>query len=124
MIKVTVWNEYQHEYPNREKKNEKAIACHPNGLHETVAEIIRELGEENVYVRTAWLDQPEHGLTEEVLNDTDVLVWWGHMAHHKVEDEIVERVHARILDGMGLIALHSAHYSKIFKKIKDRKSVV
>ena len=117
MIKVTVWNEYKHENPNREKRDEKAIACHPNGLHETVADIVRELGEDKVFVRTAWLDQPENGLTEEILNDTDVLIWWGHMAHHLVEDEVVERVYKRILDGMGLVALHSAHYSKIFKKI-------
>lgn len=117
MIKVTVWNEYKHEYPNREKRNEKAIACHPNGLHETVADIVRELGEDKVFVRTAWLDQPEHGLTEEVLNDTDVLIWWGHMAHELVEDEIVERVHQRVLEGMGFIGLHSAHHSKIFKKL-------
>lgn len=117
MIKVTVWNEYKHENPNREKRDEKAIACHPNGLHETVAEIVRELGEDKVLVRTAWLEQPEHGLTEEVLNDTDVLIWWGHMAHHLVEDEIVERVYNRVMAGMGLIALHSAHHSKIFKKL-------
>ena len=116
MIKVTVWNEYFHDDPECEKCSQKAIAVHPNGLHETVAEIVRELGDE-VEVRTAVQKDPEHGLSQEVLDNTDVLIWWGHMAHQLVEDEIVERVHKRILEGMGLIALHSAHYSKIFKKI-------
>lgn len=117
MIKVTVWNEYQHENPESPKFRQGALDTHPKGLHETVAEIVRELGEENVLVRTAWQDQPEHGLTQELLDDTDVLLWWAHCAHNGVEDEIVERVHTRILQGMGFIALHSAHYSKIFKKL-------
>src|SRR4029078_9647952 len=68
-------------------------------------------------VRTATLDQPSHGLTDEVLANTDVMTWWGHMAHHQVDDEIVEKVHKPVLEGMGRIALHSAHYSKIFKKL-------
>lgn len=117
MIKVTVWNEYHHENPNRTKRNEEAIAMHPNGLHETVAEIVRELGDDKVQVRTAWLEQPEHGLTDEVLNDTDVLIWWGHIKHKDVQDEIVAKVHRRIMEGMGFIGLHSAHHSKIFKKL-------
>jgi trehalose utilization protein len=68
-------------------------------------------------VHTATLDEPEHGLTEEVLNNTDVLIWWGHMAHHEVRDDIVERVYNRVLNGMGLIVLHSGHFSKIFRKL-------
>jgi trehalose utilization protein len=68
-------------------------------------------------VRTATLDEPEHGLTEEVLAETDVLLWWGHMAHKEVSDEVVERVQKRVLEGMGLIVLHSAHVSKIFVKL-------
>ena len=66
---------------------------------------------------TATLDEPEHGLTEEVLNNTEVLVWWGHLAHHEVQDEIVQKVKQRVLDGMGLIVLHSGHFSKIFKSL-------
>ena len=116
MIKVTVWNEYFHDDPACDKSDEVTLSTHPNGLHETVAEIVREMGDE-VEVRTAVLKDPEHGLTQEVLDNTDVLIWWGHMAHHLVEDEIVERVHKRILQGMGFIGLHSAHYSKIFKKL-------
>lgn len=117
MIKVTVWNEYLHEDPEHPKSNERSIQCHPNGLHETIAEIVRELGADKVEVRTAVLKQPEHGLTQEVLDDTDVLLWWGHMGHHLVEDEIVNRVYKRVLEGMGLVVLHSGHHSKIFKKL-------
>ena len=76
MIKVTVWNEYFHDDPECEKCSQKAIAVHPNGLHETVAEIVRELGDE-VEVRTAVQKDPEHGLSQEVLDNTDVLIWWG-----------------------------------------------
>ena len=66
---------------------------------------------------TATLDEPEHGLTEEVLNRTDVLIWWGHVAHGDVTDEIVSRVQQRVLSGMGLIVLHSGHFSKIFRRM-------
>lgn len=117
MIRVTVWNEYYHENPRYEHATTKAMELHPNGLHETVAEIVRELGADKVTVRTAWQDQPEHGLTEEVLSNTDVLIWWGHVKHHEVADEIVERVYNRVMEGMGFIGLHSAHHSKVFKKL-------
>lgn len=76
------------------------------------------LSKEDIFeVRTATLDEPEHGLTDEVLNSTDVLIWWGHIAHGEVRDDIVEKVYQRVLNGMGLIVLHSGHFSKIFKKL-------
>ena len=109
MPKVTVWNEGIHE-----QRNEKVRAIYPNGIHEAVAEPLRKAGFD---VGTATLEQPQHGLTQEVLDSTDVLIWWGHMAHGKVEDEIVERVYRRVLQGMGLIVLHSGHYSKIFVRL-------
>jgi trehalose utilization protein len=109
MPKVTVWNEFLHE-----QRNPKVQAIYPNGIHEAVAEPLRKAGFD---VGTATLEQPEHGLTQEVLDNTDVLIWWGHMAHGKVEDEIVERVYRRVLQGMGLIVLHSGHYSKIFVRL-------
>ena len=84
-------------------------------MHAVIAD---HLSEQGFAVRTATLDEPEHGLTEAVLAETDVLTWWGHIAHDQVSDEIVDRVHERVnAGGMGLIALHSAHYSKIFKKL-------
>lgn len=107
-IQVLVWGEYRHE-----KKNPKVAGLYPNGMHETIADALRK--DASLSVKTAWLDQPEHGLTDAVLDATDVLVWWGHMAHGDVADEVVAKVQKRVLEGMGLIALHSAHYSKIFK---------
>jgi len=109
-VRVTVWNEYRHE-----KTNEHIGKIYPNGMHNAIGDYLK--GQPGFEVRTATLDEPEHGLTEEVLDNTDVLIWWGHAAHAEVQDEIVDRVHARVLDGMGLICLHSAHYSKIFRKL-------
>jgi trehalose utilization protein len=109
-IRVTVWHEYRHE-----KKNPKVAEVYPKGMHEAIAAGLRQHKE--LQVRTATLDEPEHGLTEEVLNSTDVLTWWGHTAHGDVKDEIVERVHNRVISGMGLVVLHSGHFSKIFKKL-------
>lgn len=109
-IRVTVWGEFRHE-----KKNPKVKEIYPNGMHETIAEGLRAAGD--CTVRTATLDEPEHGLTTEVLANTDVLTWWGHLAHGEVSDEIVARVRARVLEGMGLIVLHSGHFSKIFKTL-------
>ena len=107
--RVTVWNEYRHE-----KKDEEVARIYPEGMHTPIA---RSLEAEGFRVRTATLDEPEHGLTEEVLSETDVLTWWGHGAHREVSDAIVNRVHQRVLDGMGLVVLHSGHFSKIFKKL-------
>ncbi|MBD1380732.1 ThuA domain-containing protein [Metabacillus arenae] len=109
MIKVTVWNENRHE-----QKNPKVSEVYPEGIHGAIAQF---LGEEGFQVRTATLDEVEHGLSNEVLDNTDVLLWWGHIAHEEVSDEIVNRVKDRVLDGMGLIVLHSAHFSKIFKTL-------
>jgi trehalose utilization protein len=109
-IKVTVWNEFRHE-----KSNPKVAAIYPQGIHETIASFLRK--SPDLAVRTATLDEPEHGLTAAVLADTDVLIWWGHKAHPEVLDAIVARVQKRVLEGMGLIVLHSAHYSKIFKAL-------
>lgn len=109
MTRVTVWNEYRHE------RTDAAVrAVYPDGIHGAVAAGLRDAGFD---VRTATLDEPEHGLTEAVLAETDVLTWWGHMAHPEVADEVVDRVHQRVLEGMGLIVLHSGHFSKIFKRL-------
>lgn len=107
-IQVTVWGEYRHE-----RENPKVAAIYPEGMHACIAGFLRTAG--GCDVRTATLDEPEHGLTTEVLERTDVLVWWGHRAHGDVSDKVVERVRTRVLEGMGLIVLHSGHYSKIFK---------
>jgi trehalose utilization protein len=111
-VRVTVWGEHVHE-----RREADVRALYPDGMHAAIADGIAErLGEEAV-VRTAVLEQDEHGLTDEVLDATDVLTWWGHVAHDAVDDAIVERVHERVLGGMGLVALHSAHASKIFVRL-------
>lgn len=107
--RVTIWNEGRHE------KQDPAIAdLYPKGLHGALA---AHLSEQGLQVSTATLDDPEQGLTKEALESTDVLLWWGHMAHGEVQDEIVDRVQQRVLKGMGLIVLHSGHFSKIFKRL-------
>jgi trehalose utilization protein len=114
-IRVTVWGENHHE--NSERDREAMAERYPEGMHGAIAGGLKELLGDAVEVRTATHQEPEHGLTEEVLANTDVLTWWGHMAHATVDDAVVERVHQRVLGGMGLIALHSAHFSKIFIKL-------
>jgi len=109
-IRVTVWNENVHEQEMPEVRE-----IYPTGIHGCIAETLSRDSE--LKVRTATLEQPEHGLTEAVLEETDVLFWWSHGAHDKVEDKIVDRVQKRVLEGMGLIPLHSSHYAKIFKRL-------
>ncbi len=109
-IRTVVWGENIHEQIN------KVVAeVYPLTMHETIAAALNE--DKGISATTAWLQQPEHGLSEARLAETDVLVWWGHKDHGAVADEIVERVAKRVWEGMGLIVLHSGHYSKIFKKL-------
>jgi trehalose utilization protein len=109
-IRVTVWNEFRHE-----REDDAIGGIYPEGIHGAIAAGIAPKGD--FTIRTATLDEPQNGLPDEVLAETDVLIWWGHKAHRDVLDETVDRVQARVLDGMGLIVLHSGHYSKIFKRL-------
>ena len=111
-VRVTVWGENVHE-----RSEEHVRALYPDGMHATIAAGSGRCWASACAVRTATLDQPEHGLPEAVLAETDVLTWWGHRAHDRVDDAVVERVHGAVLGGMGLLALHSAHYSKIFTRL-------
>ena len=108
MIRVTVWNEGLHEV-----ESPKIKAVYPQGIHGQIKSFLDT--QEDLEVRTATLSDPDCGLPPEVLENTDVLIWWGHMAHERVPDELVSRVCDRVLRGMGFIALHSAHFSKPFK---------
>jgi len=109
VIRVTVWGENVHE-----KKSPVVAKIYPEGMHACIAQALTD---PELTARTATLDMPEHGLTSDVLETTDVLTWWGHAAHAQVDDKVVDRVHRRVLEGMGLIVLHSGHYSKIFKRL-------
>ena len=108
-IRVTVWNEYRHEVTNP-----GVAELYPAGIHGTVKEI---LGDEEFEVTTAILDSPDCGLPDELLESTDVLVWWGHTAHNEGPDDLVEKIRQRVYAGMGFVALHSAHHSKVFKAV-------
>lgn len=108
--RTTVWNEFRHEHSDPE-----VARIYPNGIHVALADGLRSNGIDTV--RTATLDEPEHGLSAAVLDETDVLLWWGHIAHEEVDDAIVDRVQRRVLGGMGLIVLHSGHNSKIFHRL-------
>ncbi len=110
-IRVTVWNEFRHE-----KQHDAVKAVYPDGIHRVIAEFLSS-AQQDIEARTATLDEPDHGLSDEVLAATDVLIWWAHMAHEEVRDEVVDKVQARILDGMGLVVLHSGHYAKIFRRL-------
>ncbi len=109
MTRVTVWTEHRQDVEEAEVR-----AVYPDGIHAAIADGLRGDGFE---VRTAHLDEADQGLSDAVLADTDVLTWWGHVAHAEVDDEVVDRVQRRVLDGMGLIVLHSGHYSKIFRRL-------
>lgn len=109
-IKVTIWNEARHE-----QKDRKVRKVYPKGIHGALADGLG--AEPDLVCRTATLDERDHGLTEAVLDATDVLIWWGHIAHDEVEDRIVERVRRSVEGGMGLIVLHSGHFAKIFRAL-------
>jgi trehalose utilization protein len=109
-IRVTVWNEFRHE-----KVSTEIAALYPKGIHGQIASFLAPNAD--MVVRTASLDEPEQGLPDAILDNTDVLFWWGHMAHHEVLDATVDKVQQRVLAGMGLIVLHSGHMSKIFRRL-------
>jgi trehalose utilization protein len=111
-MQVTVWGENVHEH-----RDAAVAAIYPEGMHQTIAAGVREHLDDEADVRTATLAQPDHGLGPDVLGRTDVLTWWGHAAHEQVSDEVADRVCQRVLNGMGLVALHSAHYSKVLRSL-------
>lgn len=110
-LRVTVWNENVHE-----REQPEIAAIYPEGIHGAIASALGQLLSEAT-VSTATLEQPEHGLTEERLAGTDVLLWWGHRAHDAVDAAVVERVQSHVLSGMGLVVLHSAHFSRPFVRL-------
>jgi len=109
-IRVVVWNENIHE-----RKNSRVQEHYPEGIHTCLANVLNDGAE--VSCKTATLEDPEDGLPESRLDETDVVVWWGHVGHARVSDRTVDRVQKRVLEGMGLVVLHSGHYSKVFKRL-------
>ena len=113
-IRITIWNEYVHE-----KREPSVAALYPEGIHGALA---KSLAAPDLTIRVATLEEPEHGLTQEVLNATDVLLWWGHAAHDQVSDAVVARVQQRVWEGMGILIMHSGHMAKIFRALNGTSS--
>ena len=109
VINVTIWNEFRHE-----KTDEKVREIYPEGIHAYLKSV---LDCDDFNITLAALDDPDQGLPDEVLNNTDVLIWWAHMYHWDVTEELADRIRDRVFAGMGLILLHSAHYSKVIQKV-------
>ena len=109
-IRTIVWGENVHEQTNKIVSD-----LYPNGMHSCIADALN--ADDRFSATTATLQEKEHGLPDERLAETDVLLWWGHAAHGDVSDEVVERVADHVNAGMGLILLHSAHFAKIFKRL-------
>ncbi len=109
-IRTVVWGENVHE-----QLDPNVRALYPDGMHAAIAAALGQ--DAGIDASTAVLQDAEHGLSEARLAETDVLLWWGHRAHGEVSDDIVERVQQRVWQGMGLIVLHSGHFSKIFKRL-------
>merc|ERR1711991_89531 len=110
MINLVIWNEFLHE-----KENDQVKSIYPKGIHECIKEFLSK--DKELSISTATLEEKDHGLSEELLKKTDVLIWWGHKAHNLVADKIVDRIQQRVLEGMGLLVLHSGHHSNIFKRM-------
>ncbi|MDR3019370.1 MAG: ThuA domain-containing protein [Treponema sp.] len=106
-IKVTVWNEY-----GDDQKDGIIAEVYPKGMHTTIADFLNKDG--NIQAQVSALADPEQGLSDALLDDTDVLIWWGHTHHEQVQDHIAKRVIERVQRGMGIIFLHSAHKAKPF----------
>lgn len=113
MARITIFNEFRHE-----RHDEEVRKLYPEGMHVTLEQGIRSsLPAASLEFRHALLDDPGHGLDQEVLDATDTLIWWGHQAHDEVADEVADRVQQAVLGGMGLIVLHSGHFSKPFRRL-------
>ncbi|SBW17111.1 ThuA domain-containing protein [Protofrankia symbiont of Coriaria ruscifolia] len=110
-LRVLVWGE------NKQDQEEEVRQVYPLTMHETIAAALRRLLGERARVETATLQEPEHGLPPARVAEIDVLLWWGHVAHNMIADEVVDRLQHRVQQGMGLIVLHSGHLSKIFRRL-------
>jgi len=110
MINVTIWNENLHE-----QFSEEVRRIYPDGIHGCIADFLCK--NDDIRVHLATFDEAEHGLSREILEETDVLIYWSHLAQEDFDDIVAERIRQAVNDGMGLIALHSAHASKMMKKL-------
>lgn len=110
-LRVTVWNEGVHD-----KRDRKVMDIYPEGMGKAIAGYLAEQPG-IASVRVAELGDKGQGLTDTILAKTDVMTWWGHCAHDQVTDENAAKVKQCVLEGMGLVVLHSGHFSKVFKSL-------
>jgi RNA polymerase sigma factor (sigma-70 family) len=104
-LRVLVWSE-----------GTAPMDVYPADINAAIAEGLRT--DRQLEVRTASISDPDQGLGDEALKNTDVLIWWGHLRHGDVHDDRVAAIVRRVRhEGMGFIATHSAHYSKPLKAI-------
>ena len=108
-LSVTLWNEHRVE-----NKKPEASRIYPDGIGACIAE---GLARHEIAPTLTRLDAPDQGLPQPLLDATSVLLWWGHLAHEELSDETIARVQNRVLQGMGLVVLHSGHHSKIFRRL-------
>ncbi len=111
MIRVTVWN----EYGDRQTANAEIKKAYPDTIHKTIANMLNKT--QGLKAVTAVQQDPEFGLSDELLNNTDVLVYWAHAYHDEISDEVAKRVADHVRRGMGVIFLHSAHKAKAFMEL-------
>ena len=121
-LRIVVWHEYRHDNPNHAEHSKECIKLYPEGMHTVMKSAIEEhLADRwpgGVQITTLTLDQDrDHGLSDQLLADTDVMTWWGHCAHDVVQDHWADKVAQRVREGMGLVVLHSGHYAKPFKRL-------
>ncbi len=107
-VRVLVWDEAPAHAPK---------SIYPKSLNGAIADGLNEFGGGQIVAMTANIDEPNQGITDEVLANIDVLLWWGHARHEEVTDETAAKVVKAVQGGLGFIPLHSAHYSKTFRGV-------
>ena len=103
-LKVLVWDEQQ----EAQKK------AYENFLGNHIAEHLKK--QPGLALRSVSINESQQGLSDENLEWAEAILWWGHVRHKDVDDAAVGKVIARLKAGKcGLVAIHSAHWSKPFK---------
>lgn len=108
-VNVLIWNECRHE-----KEDAEVAEVYPETIGGAIQAGLKSYG---FQLNLKTLDDEEQGLLESDLDAADVLIWWGHRYHGEVDEARIDYIQQRVLQGMGLIVLHSGHHAKIFKRL-------
>ena len=109
-LRVTVWNEFYDE-----KQWPEILDIYPGGVHQAIKRFLDRENDLEVTVSTQ--QDTEQGLSQELLDRTDVLIWYSHMEKEPIAEERIDAVIRRVLDGMGLIFLHSSLGSQLASQL-------